>query len=85
MILGKSVPNSHLIAANAKPESRRELPFITGQLRVRCSAQVAVMDRFGSFSHRWPMKMSIQAVEIRMLANLKEGGDPFFMLRKLTI
>jgi hypothetical protein len=44
------MPNSHPIAANAKPESPRVQAFITGQPQVKCFAQVVVMHHFGSFS-----------------------------------
>jgi len=71
------VPNSHPIAANAKPEFQREPPFIIGQVQERCSVQVAVMPHFGSFSHLWPMKKFMQAAEILTLTKLKEGVSPF--------
>ena len=72
------MPNSHPIAANAKPESQRGPPFITGQPRERYSAQVAVMHHFVSFSLLLLMKRSIQAVEILTLTKLQEGEVPFF-------
>jgi hypothetical protein len=66
-----SVPNSHQIAANAKPESQRVPPFITGQPRERYSAQVVVMHHFISFSPQQPMKRFVQAEEILTLTKSK--------------
>ena len=71
------MPDSHQIAANARPESQREPPFITGHPPERCSAQVAAIFHFGSFSPLQLMKRSMQAVEILMLTKWKEGEAPF--------
>ena len=74
--------NSHPIAPNAKPESRRVPPFITGQPLEKCSAQVAVMRRFGSFSLLQLMKRFMLAMEILMLTKWKEGFNSPFLVAK---
>jgi hypothetical protein len=76
------VPNSHPIAANAKPESKRVQPFTTGQAPEKYFAQVAVMLHFGSFSLLQLMKRSTQATEIRMLTKLKEGETSFLIVKE---
>jgi len=75
------VPNSHPIAANAKPESQREPQFITGHPPERCPAQVAVRLRFVSFSLRQPMKRYMQAVEILLFTKLRGNFPPFLFVR----
>ena len=72
------MPNFHPLAANVKPESQREPPFIIGHPLERYSAQTAVTHHFGSFSPVLPMKRFIQAMEIQTLAKFEEGDDPFF-------
>jgi len=79
------MPNSHQIAANAKPESQREQPFITGHPQERCSAQVAVKFHFGSFSLLWLMKRFMQALEILMLTKLEGRGVSPFLVAKARL
>jgi len=74
MIHGRSVPNSHPIAPNAKLKSRRERPFITGHHHAKCFAPIVAMHLTDSFSLRWLMKRSIPAMEIHMPGKLKERG-----------
>jgi len=64
------VPNSHPIAANAKPESQKEPQFIIGRPQVKCSVQIVGKHSFGSFSPVWLMKKSTQAVEILSLVKI---------------
>ena len=78
MIHGRSMPNSHPIAPNAKLKSRRERPFITGHHHVKCFAPIVARHLTVSFSLRWLMKMSIPALEIHMPGKLKRRGLPFF-------
>jgi len=73
------VPNSHPIAANAKPEFSKENPFFTGHPLVRCYAQIAEMLHFGNFSLQPLMKRCMQLVEIHLLTKRKGRFPPFFL------
>ena len=78
MIHGRSVPNSHPVAPNAKLKSRKERPFITGHHHTKCFAPIVAMYLTVSFSLRWLMKRSIPAKEIHTPGKLKRRGLPFF-------
>jgi len=79
MIHGRSVPNSHPVAPNAKLKSRKERLFITGHHHAKYFAPIVVMHLTASFSLRWLMKRSIPAMEIHMHGKFKGRGLlPFF-------
>ena len=78
MIHGRSVPNSHPIAPNAKLKLRRERQSIIGHHHTKYFVPIVVIYLIVSFSLRLLMKRSIPAKEIHMPGKLKERGLPFF-------
>ena len=85
MIHGRLLPNTHLVALNAKLKLRRERQFINGHPHAKCFTKIVVMHLIVSFFQVRLRKMSIMARVIHMPGKLREGEIPFLVVGRRQI